>query len=51
MNAEKSSSGLNWILFFVSTAIMIAMLLFVPQWFWLVLPFSCTYLVKALDLM
>jgi hypothetical protein len=51
MNAEKTSTGLHWILFFVSTAVLIAMLLFMPQWFWLVLPFSCTFLVQAMDLM
>jgi hypothetical protein len=27
------------------------MLVWLPQWFWLALPFSCTYLVKALRVM
>ncbi len=51
MNAEKSSTRLHWILFFISTAVMLAMLVLTPQWFWLVLPFSCTFLVQAMDLM
>lgn len=51
MNNEKSSTGMQWILFFVSTAIMLLMLVFVPQWFWLVLPFSLTFLVQAMRLM
>jgi hypothetical protein len=51
MNAEKSSTGLDWILFIVTTAIMLVMLFTMPQWFWLMLPFSLTYLVKALRVM
>lgn len=42
---------LDWVLFLVSTIIMIAMLVWLPQWFWLALPFSLTYLVKAMNLM
>lgn len=41
----------DWLLFAISTIILILMLLYLPQWFWLALPFSCTYLVKALDVM
>ena len=51
MNAERSSSSLNWLLFLISTVVMIAMLIWLPQWFWLALPFSLTYLVRAMDLM
>ena len=51
MNAEKTSTGLDWILFIVSTVILIGMLIYVPQWFWLALPFSLTYLVKAMRVM
>lgn len=48
MNAEKSTStGLDWILFLVSAAVLIAMLVYLPQWFWLALPFTLTYLAKA----
>lgn len=51
MNTERSSSMFDWVLFLVSTIIMIAMLVWLPQWFWLALPFSLTYLVKAMNLM
>lgn len=44
---KKESTGKYWLLFLVSTAILIFMLIFVNQWFWVVLPFSLTSLVKA----
>jgi hypothetical protein len=42
-------SNKNLMLFFISFAVMIALLIFIPQFFWLVLPFVCTYLVTAFD--
>jgi len=52
MNKEEtSSSSKDWLLFLVSTVVMIAMLIFVNEWFWLAMPFSLTYLVKALKMM
>lgn len=48
---ETQKGGLDWILFLVFTAILIFMLIFVNEWFWLALPFSLTYLVRALDTM
>lgn len=50
-NAENKSNAMDWILFLVSTAVMIFMLIFANEWFWVVLPFSLTYLVKALRAM
>jgi len=47
----KSSRAIDWIIFLVSTVIMIFMLLYMDEWFWVALPFSLTYLVKALDMM
>ncbi len=38
-----------WLGFLVSTAIMIWLLACHPQWFWAMLPFVGTFLVKALD--
>lgn len=46
--AEQESTRMDWILFLVSTVIMIAMLQWANEWFWLALPFSLTYLVRAL---
>ncbi|MEM6964786.1 MAG: hypothetical protein AAF573_08485 [Bacteroidota bacterium] len=48
---DTSSTTKDWILFVISTIIMIAMLIWVNEWFWLALPFSLTYLVKALRMM
>jgi hypothetical protein len=45
---EQESTAMDWIFFLVSTVIMIAMLIWANEWFWLALPFSLTYLVKAL---
>ncbi|WP_169433383.1 hypothetical protein [Lewinella cohaerens] len=50
-SSDNESNRMDWILFLVSTAIMIFMLIFVNEWFWLALPFSLTYLVKALRVM
>ncbi|MEL7222674.1 MAG: hypothetical protein AAGJ93_15240 [Bacteroidota bacterium] len=49
--SEDNSTGMAWIWFLVSTAIMILLLIFANEWFWLALPFSLTYLVKALRVM
>ena len=47
--AETKETKKYWGLFVVSTIIMIAMLIWLNEWFWLALPFSLTYLVKALN--
>lgn len=47
----NSSSAMDWILFLVSTAVMVFMLIYMNEWFWIALPFSLTYLVKALRAM
>jgi len=47
---SKNATGMYWIYFLVSTVVLIAMLIWVNEWFWLALPFSLTYLVKALDI-
>ena len=44
-----TATGKYWGLFVISTLIMIAMLIWMNECFWLALPFSLTYLVKALD--
>jgi len=51
MTASNSSKGLYWIIFLVSSVIFFGMLIYVPQLFWIPLPFVLTYLVKALDKM
>ncbi len=51
MNAEKSSSLLDWLLAIIFNVILIAMLIWTPQWFWLSLPFALTFLVRAIRVM
>ena len=46
---SDTPTGRYWILFLVSTLVMIAMLIWMNEWFWLALPFSLTFFVKALD--
>ncbi len=48
MEVTKKSTGLDWILFFVSLAAMILLLMYVDEWFWLALPFVLTFFVKAI---
>ena len=46
--AATAETSKYWGLFVVSTLVMIAMLIWMNEWFWLALPFSLTFLVKAL---
>jgi len=48
---EDNSTRMDWVWFLVSTIAMILLLIFANEWFWLALPFSLTYLVKALRVM
>ncbi len=45
------STGKYWILFFLALAGIIAMMIYKPEFFWVVLPFVGTYFAKALDIM
>lgn len=51
MEQAKSSTMMDWAFFAVSTAATIALLVVSPEWFWVPLPFSLTYLVKAMRAM
>jgi hypothetical protein len=46
---EGKSTMFWWLMFLVTTAITLFMLVYVNEWFWLVLPFSLTSLAKGLD--
>jgi len=50
-NTESKSTAKYWMMFLVSTLIMIGFLVILPEWFWVVLPFSLTSLVMAFDAM
>ncbi|MBP7821459.1 MAG: hypothetical protein KA010_00955 [Saprospiraceae bacterium] len=47
-NDQTANKGKYWAIFFISTIVMIALLIFLPEWFWVALPFVCTYLALAL---
>jgi hypothetical protein len=51
MDTSNKSNLMDWVLFLVSTVVLVFMLIYVNEWFWLALPFSLTYLVKALRVM
>jgi len=51
MDASKTSTSRYWLYFLISLAICVTFLFFIPGWFWVPLPFICTFLVKALDMM
>lgn len=49
MTTEKASSTLtDWAIFFVSLIIMVLLLNYMNEWFWVALPFVLTYLAKGL---
>ncbi len=45
--------GKYWLYFIVSTAVMLGMMAYPPTagWFWVAIPFVCTYIVQAFDAM
>ncbi len=51
MESTQDSRRTDWIIFLVSTLVMIALLIFANEWFWLAMPFSFSYLAKALDVL
>lgn len=51
METTNKTNLMDWVLFLVSTAILAAIYVVSNEWFWVALPFSLTYLVKALKAM
>jgi len=49
MNTENTSTRKHWLSFFISLAGMIAFLILLPEWFWVMLPFVGTSFVYAMD--
>jgi hypothetical protein len=48
-NTNAPAGNRYWMLFGISLAVMIGLLCTRPEWFWVVLPFVCTYFVQAMD--
>lgn len=51
METQKKNTGLWWLLFFASTAALIAAIYLHWEWLTLILPFQCTAFVKGMDIM
>jgi hypothetical protein len=51
MEQQKKYTGLYWILFFLSTAAFILAIATRFEYLTLLLPFVCTFFVKAMDIM
>ena len=51
MDTNTKSTGKYWIYFLISTVAMIALMVIIPEWFWVLLPMVCTYFVMAMDWM
>jgi len=51
MDSSTTNRSKYWVLFGISTAVTLALLIFANEWFWAGLPFMLTYLVQAMDKM
>jgi len=51
MEQTKKYTGLYWLLFFLSTAALIAAIYLKFEYLTLIIPFVCTSFVKAMDIM
>ena len=49
--SNKSSRAFDGLMALVSFVVLVAMIIFVDEWFWLALPFFLTYLVRSLNAM
>ncbi|MCO6496079.1 MAG: hypothetical protein J5I50_00305 [Chitinophagaceae bacterium] len=49
-NVEKESVGKYWVIFFIALIIQIVFLIWIREYFWIVLPFVVTYFSKAMRL-
>ncbi len=51
MEKQKKNTGIYWILFLITTAVLIFAINRHFEYLTLILPFFCTFFVKALDIM
>ena len=50
-NKEPSYNASDWLIFLGALVVLLALLYFDNRFFWVALPFTCTFLVKALKMM
>lgn len=48
---QTTSRGKYWVWFFIWLIVIVALMIWARQWFWLALPGVLTYFVKAMGLM
>lgn len=48
MDTTNKSTRQDWIIFFISLAIMILFFMYADEWFWVALPFVMTFFVRAI---
>jgi hypothetical protein len=51
MTSNEKNLGKYWVYCGISVLMTIAFLIFLPEWFWVMLPFVFTYFIQALDWM
>ena len=51
MDTNTKSTGKYWVYFLISLVAMVALMIIIPEWFWVLLPMVCTYFVMAMDWM
>ncbi|HZE83485.1 MAG TPA: hypothetical protein VE035_04210 [Puia sp.] len=51
MEQQKKNTGLYWLLFLISTAGLVLAIASHFEYLTLILPFVCTFFVKAMDIM
>jgi hypothetical protein len=51
MEQQKKYTGIYWLLFFLSTVALVAAIALHFEYLTLILPFFCTFFVKAMDIM
>lgn len=49
MEQTRNDTRKYWIYTLISFIVMVALLVVIPAWFWLALPFFLTYLVMAFN--
>jgi hypothetical protein len=51
MSTSEKNLGKYWLYFIIANILCVLFLIFLPEWFWVMLPFQCTYFVQAMDWM
>ena len=49
MAQDAAATRKYWTYFAISLAVMVGILVVAPEWFWVALPHTLTYLTKAFD--